>query len=193
MTKPSGRSEQILLDLFRRGDNEAGNEIVLLYRDKLFGMCYNILGCHDLAAEVVQEAFFKLLKNRKRIDPKRNFSSFIHRIAYNLCLDQIRRRKLSVNMDDFSWVQEEAASPEARISYSEIKKSMQKVWNTIDSLPISARTILELRYRSQLSPDEISDVLEIPSSTVRVKLHRARKLLAAKLSSLSENETKTAP
>ena len=193
MTKPSGRSEQILLDLFRRGDNEAGNEIVLLYRDKLFGMCYNILGCHDLAAEVVQEAFFKLLKNRKRIDPKRNFSSFIHRIAYNLCLDQIRRRKLSVNMDDFSWVQEEAASPEARISYSEIKKSMQKVWNTIDSLPISARTILELRYRSQLTPDEISDVLEIPSSTVRVKLHRARKLLAAKLSSLSENETKTAP
>ena len=171
-------SEVKLVARFKSGDNEAGNELFIRFKSRIFGMCYNITANNDLATEVVQEAFFRLLKIRQRLDPSKNFSAFLHKMAYNLCMDELRKNKKKVHIDDFSWVEQELPAVDDVFINAENTFEMKKIWDAVASLPTSARTLIELRYRSILSPDQIAEILEIPASTVRVRLHRARKTLA---------------
>ncbi|GAB4159610.1 MAG: sigma-70 family RNA polymerase sigma factor [Planctomycetota bacterium] len=187
-------TERKVIELFRDGDQEAGNELFRRFNGRLYAMCLNITRNNDIAIEVVQETFFRLLKIRSRIDVERNFSSFIHKMAFNLCMDELRKRKQSSQWDEFAWVEGEAPASDDEFLLKEKEISLEAVWEAVDKLPLSARTLVELRYRSELSPEEIATVLEIPASTVRVRLHRARKLLAGHLAYLirGENETETA-
>ncbi|MDZ7815453.1 MAG: sigma-70 family RNA polymerase sigma factor [Planctomycetota bacterium] len=180
----SGMEERQVLIRFRNGDSEAGNELFRRYRDRVFAMCANVTGNRDLAAEAVQEAFYRLLRIRNKIDPDKNFSAFLHKMAYNLCMDELRRKKNAVSWEDFSWVEEELPSVDELFAENEHKIEMKEVWQAVEKLPLSAKTLMELRYRSRLSPDEIANILELPASTVRVRLYRARKALAGMLMSL---------
>ena len=186
-------SETILVSRFKSGDNNAGNELFIRFKTRLFGMCMNITLNNDLAAEVVQETFFRLLKIRDRLDPTKNFSAFIHKMAFNYCMDELRKKKKKVNLDDFSWVEQEIPAIDEVFVNAEDTFELKKVWEAVAKLPSSARTLIELRYRSVLTPDQIAEVLEVPASTVRVRLHRARKTLAGLLISCENRKRNEKP
>lgn len=187
----SSLPERDLVTLFRDGDNDAGNELYTRYKSRLAGLCYNMMHDSDMAGEMVQETFYRLLKQRHLVDPNRNFGAFVHRMAFNLCIDAIRKRKVMVDWDDFSWVQEEAPSTDDAYFGTVTKVQHKSIWKTVEQLPTSARTLIELRYRSELTPESIAEVLGVPASTIRVRLHRARKMLADILGPdwVAENET----
>ena len=175
-----------LAALFRDGDNEAGNEIVRRFRDSLFAFCVRVTGNAEEAADAVQETFLKLLSIRKKIDASRSLPAFLHRIAYNICMDGMRKRRHSFNVMDFSWAEKSFPPADEDVMAIERTHSLEEVWDAVDKLPLSARTLVELRYRSGLTPDEIAEVLGILPATVRVRLFRARKLLASMLRSHRE-------
>jgi RNA polymerase sigma-70 factor (ECF subfamily) len=136
-----------------------------------------------VADDIIQETFFKIQNNLKNLKDTSRLSSWIFRIAYNLCQDHFRRSKRSrkeetidqEGMEDFK---------EALIQKGpDIQKQLEQrqmgecVQDQINLLPESLRTVLILFDIMEFSHQEISDILGITVKNVKVRLHRARKKL----------------
>ena len=75
-----------------KGDKDAFAEIVDLYQHRLFQVCYRMLGNRHEAEDIAQEAFVRAFINIHTFDQKRKFSTWLYRIATNLCIDRIRKK-----------------------------------------------------------------------------------------------------
>lgn len=75
-----------------KGDQDAFAEIVELYQHQLFQICYRMLGNRHEAEDIAQEAFTRAYVNIHTFDQKRKFSTWLYRIATNLCIDRIRKK-----------------------------------------------------------------------------------------------------
>lgn len=75
-----------------KGDQNAFADIVSLYQHKLYQICYRMLGNKQEAEDIAQEAFVRAYINLHTFDPKRKFSTWLYRIATNLCIDRIRKK-----------------------------------------------------------------------------------------------------
>src|SRR6478736_4740440 len=91
--------ETQLAKLARKGDQRAFAEIVGLYKDKLFHLAYRMTGSRQEAEDVVQDAFLRVYNNLDRYDENQKFSTWIYRIATNLCIDRLRKRKPNYSLD----------------------------------------------------------------------------------------------
>lgn len=90
--------ENRLVKLVLKGDQRAFAEIVELYKDKLFHLAYRMLNNRHEAEDVVQETFLRVFRNMEKYDPNQKFSTWIYRIATNLCIDRLRRKKPSYSL-----------------------------------------------------------------------------------------------
>jgi RNA polymerase sigma-70 factor (ECF subfamily) len=180
--------ETRLAKLSRGGDRRAFAELVELYKDKIYHLGYRMLNQKQEAEDVVQETFLRVYMNLERYDENQKFSTWIYRIATNLCIDRLRKRKPNYSIDaemsdndGTDWhaiLPSDEAGPEDELILSE---TQQNIRNTIQSLPDKYRTVVVLRYLHDMSLQEISDVLEMPVTTVKTRVHRGREFLRKKL------------
>ncbi|MFF2753587.1 sigma-70 family RNA polymerase sigma factor, partial [Psychrobacillus sp. NPDC058041] len=82
-----------------KGDKDAFAEIVDLYQHRLFQVCFRMLGNRHEAEDIAQEAFVRAFINIHTFDQKRKFSTWLYRIATNLCIDRIRKKKPDYYLD----------------------------------------------------------------------------------------------
>jgi RNA polymerase sigma-70 factor (ECF subfamily) len=182
--------EKRLTKLALKGDQQAFVEIVDLYKDKIYHLGYRMLNNRHEAEDIVQETFLRVFKSLDRYDPNQKFSTWIYRIATNLCIDRLRKRKpiysLDADMNDqegldgYSLIPSDDRTPESELMISETK---QIVYDAIDSLPAKYKSVMILRYLEDMSLQEISDVLEMPVTTIKTRVHRGRDFLRKKLES----------
>ena len=78
----------------QKGDQNAFAEIVDLYKDKIYQLCYRMLGNVHEAEDIAQEAFIRAYVNIDSFDINRKFSTWLYRIATNLTIDRIRKKSL---------------------------------------------------------------------------------------------------
>jgi RNA polymerase sigma-70 factor (ECF subfamily) len=174
-----------------KGDQNAFAEIVELYQDKLYRVCYRMLGNKHEAEDIAQEAFVRAFVNIHTFDTKRKFSTWLYRIGTNLCIDRIRKKKPDYFLDA------EVAGAEGLNMYSQIastdvlpedevlKMEMQeRVQYEISRLPDKYRAVIVLKYMEDLPLQEISDILDMPLGTVKTRIHRGREALRKQLSNL---------
>ncbi len=136
-----------------------------------------------VADDLIQETFLRIQNNLKSLKDPSKLSSWIFRIAYNLCQDHFRRLKRSRKEERID--QEETQDlKEALIQKGpDIQKELEQremgecVQNQINLLPESLRAVLILFDIMEFSHQEIADILEITVKNVKVRLHRARKKL----------------
>jgi RNA polymerase sigma-70 factor, ECF subfamily len=136
-----------------------------------------------VADDLIQETFLKIQNNLKNLKDPSKLSSWIFRIAYNLCQDHFRQSKRSRKEERID--QEEMEDfKEALIQKGpDIQKELEQrqmgecVQNQINLLPESLRTVLLLFDIMEFSHQEIADILGITVKNVKVRLHRARKKL----------------
>jgi len=174
--------------LARKGDQRAFAEIVELYKDKIFHLAYRMLSNRHEAEDVVQDTFLRVYKNLDRYDENQKFSTWIYRIGTNLCIDRLRKRKptysLDAEMNDqegvdgYSILPSDDRTPESELLLSE---TQQLIRQAIESLPAKYKTVMVLRYLQDLSLQEISDVLDMPVTTIKTRVHRGREYLRKKL------------
>ncbi|WP_046216177.1 RNA polymerase sigma factor SigW [Paenibacillus wulumuqiensis] len=179
-----------LVKLALKGDQRAFAEIVDLYKDKIFHLGYRMLSNRHEAEDVVQETFLRVYKSLDRYDPKQKFSTWIYRIATNLCIDRLRKRKPSFsldaelndqdNTDGYALIPGDERTPESEYLLTE---TQQLIHQAIDSLPDKYKTVMILRYLQELSLQEISDVMDMPVTTIKTRVHRGREFLRKKLES----------
>nr|WP_156283929.1 RNA polymerase sigma factor SigW [Paenibacillus sp. NEAU-GSW1] len=180
--------EARLAKLALKGDQRAFAELVELYQDKLFHMAYRMLNNRQEAEDVVQETFLRVHKNLERYDESLKFSTWIYRIATNLCIDRLRKRKPTYSLDaessehegldGYSMIPSDNRTPESEMLLSETQRIIHEA---IESLAPKYKTVMMLRYIQELSLQEISDVLDMPVTTIKTRVHRGREFLRKKL------------
>jgi RNA polymerase sigma-70 factor (ECF subfamily) len=178
-------------DLIRRclaKDERAFRELVRAYQGPVVNLAWRITGSAEDAAEVAQETFIRVLRSLKTYDPDRPFRSWIFKIASNLSLDVIRRRKRRpVSFEDLS--DEEGPAFEPVDPGPGPDEGLRRAWSgerfeaLLEELPEHYRAILHLRYKEEMPYDAIAETLDIPLGTVKVRLHRAHEMIRRKLQS----------
>lgn len=180
--------EKRLVRQVKEGQVQAFAELVELYKDRLYQLAYRMLGNAHEAEDVTQETFLRVYTNLDRYDPNQKFSTWIYRIATNLSIDRIRKHRpkfsLDAEMNDrenlnlYATLPDKERTPEEQVIAGELQ---QKVQEAISSLSPSYRTIMILRYIEDLSLQEISEILQLPVTTIKTRIHRGREALRKKL------------
>lgn len=170
-----------------RGDARAFEELVSRYEGALYRLAWRMLRDNEEAQDVVQETFIRVFRALETYDPERKFSTWILRIATNLCIDRYRRRRMRLVSIDASEDDEErrpvvlvdgAPRPDAAHGRTSIAERLDEY---IQRLPPIYRAIIELRYKRGLAYEEVAEVLDVPLGTVKARLHRAHRYLKGML------------
>ncbi|MGG3102023.1 RNA polymerase sigma factor SigW [Bacillus velezensis] len=175
----------------KKGDQNAFAEIVDLYKDKIYQLCYRMLGNVHEAEDIAQEAFIRAYVNIDIFDINRKFSTWLYRIATNLTIDRIRKKKPDYYLDAevagaegltmYSQIAADGVLPEDAVLSLELSDTIQK---KILKLPDKYRTVIVLKYIDELSLIEIGEILNIPVGTVKTRIHRGREALRKQLRDL---------
>ncbi|ART74716.1 RNA polymerase sigma factor SigW [Sutcliffiella horikoshii] len=172
----------------KKGDQDAFAEIVELFKDKIYQLVYRMIGNSHEAEDIAQEAFIRAYININSFDVNRKFSTWLYRIATNLTIDRIRKKKPDYYLDAevagtegltmYSQVAADIALPEEEVETMELQGEIQR---QILKLPDKYRSVIVLKYIDELSLIEISEILEIPVGTVKTRIHRGREALRQQL------------
>ncbi len=177
-----------LVKLARKGDQHAFAEMVSLYKDKLYHLAYRMTGNRQEAEDVVQDTFLRVFKNLDSYDENQKFSTWIYRIATNQCIDRLRKKRKIYSLDaessdhegldGYTLLPSDDRTPESELLLSETQRLIQRAMET---LPPKYKSVMILRYMQDLSLQEISDVLDMPVTTVKTRVHRGREFLRKRL------------
>jgi RNA polymerase sigma-70 factor (ECF subfamily) len=166
------------------GDAEAFSMLVKKYESAVYGFCYHKVGNFADAQDLAQEAFVQAYLDLPQLRDATKFSHWLYRIASNACTTWLRRqgrkRKLqTIPLDDAlkeygDFIDEKALPPHDAVEYKELRAS---VASAISALSEKNRLAVTLYYIDGLSYEEIADFLDVPQSTVKSRLNKARKQL----------------
>lgn len=162
------------------GDHQAFAELVARYKKLIYSVVYNMLSDKQEVNDVAQEVFLRIYKSMSQYNPEYKFSTWSVRIATNLCLDILRKKRIDyVPIEEFSGIPGNIDTPEAEYIKMERK---QRVRDAVSGLEEKYRVPIVLFHQNGLSYDEISRVLNEPMSIVKNRIYRARLMLKEKLS-----------
>lgn len=155
------------------GNKQAYAHIINRYKNQLYATIVRMTRNPHDAGDLVQEAFIKIYEQLGKYNSKGAFSSWIYRVAYNHCMDEFRKKRYQMKQVVMNEeLIEDPKHPEVIFLKKEKSRQLERL---ISSLPEDERMIILLRYVNELSYEEISELTEVPISTVRNKLHRAKK------------------
>lgn len=173
----------------RQGDDEAYALIVETYQRPVYNLCYRMLGDANEAEDAAQETFWRAYQNLKRYDPARSFPTWLLSIAAHYCIDQQRKRRitlLSMDLLPEEDAPDTAPNPEKVVGELEESAQMRRL---LAGLGPQDRAAVILRYWYEFSEEEIARTLSLTVSAVKSRLHRARKELAK---NWTEQQTRSA-
>ncbi|WHY86507.1 RNA polymerase sigma factor SigW [Neobacillus novalis] len=171
-----------------KGDQDAFGEIVEIYKNSVYQLCFRMLGNRHEAEDMAQEAFIRAYVNIHTFNQDFKFSTWLFRIATNLCIDRIRKKKPDYYLDAevagtegltmYSQIPDKTPLPENEVESLELHETIQK---EILKLPEKYRSAIVLKYIEELSLNEISEILDLPLGTVKTRIHRGREALRQQL------------
>lgn len=181
------------LEIVRRvqaGDVAAFDRIVEKYRERVFGVLYNMTSNREDAADLTQDAFIKAFQSIHRFGGQASFFTWLYRIAVNSTLSHLRKARLR---SFFSLEQIDADAPVSREIIAAltdttggerdayVRELQEKLNDAMQKLSIKHRTVVTLFEIDGLSHQEIADVMGCSVGTVRSRLHYAKQLLQSEL------------
>lgn len=170
--------DQTLLDLIRDGDEQAYGVLLDRHLDRIHALAQRMLGNASDAEEVAQDAFLRAWQQIPTWQPgKAKFSTWLHRVAMNLCHDALRRRRDTRPVDDIQPVSGEPG-PE---QLARRQDRSGRVQAALATLPDRQREALVLSHYQELSQREAAAVLEISEDALESLLSRGRRALRAAL------------
>lgn len=180
------------VDLVRRvksRDVTAFDELVLRHQDRIMNLCVRMVGDYEDARDLCQETFVKAFSALADFEERSQFSTWIYRIAINLCLSYRRSERRSIERP-MPHPKKDESRPEHQVPDLSMepqnavlgREAQEVVQRAIQGLDDEYRSVVVLREIQGLSYEEIADVLSVPIGTVRSRLHRARDALKEALS-----------
>jgi RNA polymerase sigma-70 factor (ECF subfamily) len=169
------------------GDTESFNQLILRWERPIFALAYRVIGREEDARDVCQETFLRAFRALRGFKGQAKFSSWLYRIALNLCRDWIRRERRApvaqapegVDLLDLAAEREPSESIETLVARHEMSRAVAKA---MALLPEEQRTAIILKEYHGLTFQEIADLLDCPLSTVKTRLYQGLSVLRRALS-----------
>jgi RNA polymerase sigma-70 factor (ECF subfamily) len=155
------------------------------YKLPVFNLIYRLVKNAADAEDLAQDAFIRAFKNLDKYDPKYPFLTWLFKIAHNLTIDFLRTKKnIIISIDDTdNPIQIADCSPSVE-RLAEINLNRDMLYRTLESIDPLYREVLLLRHKENLDYEEISEILNVPLGTVKVRLFRGRQVLKQKFEKL---------
>src|ERR1700719_5067887 len=169
-----------------RGDSESFNELVLRWERPIYALAYRTIGREDEARDVCQETFLRAFRALPRFRGQAKFSSWLYRIALNLCRDWMRRQRRTpvvqapedVDLMDLAAASEPSESIEDLVARQQQVRAVQRAMTV---LPEEQRAAIILKEYHGLTFQEIADLVGCPLSTVKTRLYQGLTVLRREL------------
>ncbi|MBM3238196.1 sigma-70 family RNA polymerase sigma factor [Candidatus Poribacteria bacterium] len=162
------------------GDLDAFGQLVNKYQGAVYGLAFHLVGNFADAQDLAQEAFIKAFQNLSQLKDYTKFAHWLKQITANTCHRWLRQRQREISRIGFLHEIDEQsegvhiATPDEIV---ESKERIQMVRQAMNTLPKNNRIVLTLFYMDGLSYGDISEFLGLPVSTIKSRLHHARKKL----------------
>ncbi len=171
-----GNITKEVVSAFAAGDHRAFDQIYLRCFEPIRGFFCMLLRNESVAEELTQELFVHLWENRRAVDPRLNFKSYIYTVAKSSAMKYLRHKRVVEKYEGFRLVNdpESAGTPDEGLIARELQLMMQI---SLDSMPRQRRKVFEMSRLERLSNPEIAMKLGISESTVRAHLHNATRKL----------------
>jgi RNA polymerase sigma-70 factor (ECF subfamily) len=169
-----------------RGDAESFNQLILRWERPIYALAYRTIGREEDARDVCQETFLRAFRALPGFRGQSKFSSWLYRIALNLCHDWLRRERRTplvqapedVDLDELA----ANAGPSESIEDLVARKSLGRlVERAVAQLPPEQRTALILKEYHGLTFHEIADLVGCPLSTVKTRVYQGLLVLRREL------------
>ena len=184
-TPSLNRTDAVLAKQVLDGDQEAFEFLVQRYEAPLFNFICRFLGDYDQACDVLQIVFIRLYTSLPKLETGQPFKPWLFQVAQNCCVDELRRkRRYAIHFSQLEdsegelaglWDQQDPRPlPEEVAERRDLQAQLQ---GAIETLPPKFRSVVILRYSSEMSFCEIGQVLSMPEATAKTYFHRAKALL----------------
>ncbi|MBI4262759.1 MAG: sigma-70 family RNA polymerase sigma factor [Acidobacteria bacterium] len=194
MSAEASSAPHAIDDIIQRcldGDQAAWNEVVRLYRRRVFNIAYKFVGRHDQAEDLTQDIFLKLFKSLDTFDRRANFQTWLISVSRNLCIDHyrsVRKERETINRDVDPANLTPAATTRSPHAELEQRDCVRLLRAALDRLAPTLRTAVMLRDIQELTYQEIADRLGLPEGTVKSRINRGRTELARQIQKLREQQ-----
>ena len=193
-SRPDPSQEAEWIRLCQSGQKEAFAPLVEAYQRKIFSIVFHLVRRRNDVEDIVQEIFMKAFAAIESYNSQSSFGTWINRIAVNHCYDYLRRQRSSkvtyfweMSEEGQRQIETHTQSPEEGGLDSAEKLALGDLVNKLlGRAPAEDRVILTLKEIEDKSVEEISEILGLKLSTVKVRLHRARKRMVKDLESWQE-------
>ena len=174
-------SDSELIERLQHDDLDALGVLFERYRDRVFRTAVVIVRKSAAAEDILQDCFLKVYTNAQRIDTSRPLAPWLYRVTVNLSYTWLsrgknRRTPLDNVMDLL--VSPMRQAPDRLTEQTELRQNVRKA---INDLTIDQRVVVVLYYLNGLSLQDIAEILDLPTGTVKSRLYYARENLRAKL------------
>lgn len=181
--------DQILINQIIEGDSHSFSVLVDRYKGLIFTVTMRMLKHREEAEEVAQDTFIKMYTSLHRFKGDSKFSTWLYRIAYNACLDRIKKNKKHINDVEINeFTEHQVKTLDNALERMQKNEQAEAIQRCIEKLPSEDSVLMTLYYFDDLSLGEIAEIMGINSNSVKVKLFRCRKKLASILKSQLEPE-----
>jgi RNA polymerase sigma-70 factor (ECF subfamily) len=188
----AGLPDTEVVTLAQKGKEAAYRELLRRYERPVFSLVFRMVRDRETAEDLAQETFVRVLNNIDRYSPEFKFSSWLFKIANNLTIDYLRRRRvdtISIEGAPDAVTAESAKatsialasgdeSPLAELESRELGLAIERA---IEKLRPEYRACILLRHVEDRSYEEIAEIVKLPLGTVKTYIHRARHELRAAL------------
>ena len=169
-----------------RGDADSFNQLILRWERPIYALAYRTIGREEDARDVCQETFLRAFRALPGFRGQAKFSSWLYRIALNLCRDWMRRERRApiaqppedVDLMELAAAVEPAESIEALVIRRDLSRIVEQA---MAALPEEQRTAIVLKEYHGLTFQEIADLVGCPLSTVKTRLYQGLTVLRREL------------
>lgn len=172
-------SDSEILKRVKEGRMQDFRWLIQRYHKSVYAIAYGILRRREDAEDAVQDTFIRVFRYLRTYSSDKEFWPWVRRIAVNCCFERLPQDVPTEDVEQLADYQQPFIdSVEAEVLS---RCDAHVVDSVVSGLPVEYRVVVVLRYYDGLSSGEIAETLDIPAGTVRVRLHRAMKMLAERL------------
>ncbi len=181
MEKTTTAEDHKLIEEFLRGGQWAFDRLMTTHQKGVYRTAWRMLGDHDEAADITQEAFIRAFRSLKNFRFDSSFSTWLHRITINLCISHIRRAKLRQHIS-LSEVSHLLTSPLGRPARDLARRDLAgQIEEAIAALPPKQRAIFVMHHYEELPHKEIARIMNRSEGAIKSSYCQAVKKLRKRL------------
>lgn len=192
--------ELALVKAIQSGRTQAWSDLLRRYQDRLFGVCFRMVGDRDMAADLTQDSMVRIIEGLGTYDGRSKLSTWMIRVTMNVCLSKMRSEKLRRHASLDAPLEGPTRGRESRGAAERLADNQEREQSPVSSVQrdelrrmVAAallrvapeqRAILVLRDSRDLDYEQIAEVLGVPVGTVKSRLFRAREALREALEAM---------